>query len=641
MKNNIKGIVIWLSVFLLLYVLADTLLNRRVSQVELRYDEFVESLMNGEVESIIVNELQQRIDGDLKNKKHFYVYFVSDPDLWKLLREKKVNFLVKAPDQFSWFALLINLAPFIFIVLIFYFLYKQMQGAGSSAFSFIKSRAKLFTSNQPKVTFNDVAGVEEAKEELKEVIMFLKEPQKFTKLGGKIPRGVLLLGIPGIGKTLLARAVAGEAGVPFFSISGSDFVELFVGVGAARVRDLFEQGRKNAPCIIFIDELDAVGRKRGSGIGGGHDEREQTLNQLLVEMDGFDTNINVIVMAATNRDDVLDPALLRPGRFDRRVVVDPPNLKGREEILKIHTRKVPISKDIDLKVVARGTPGFTGADLANLVNEAALIAAKKDQKEVAVEDMEEARDKIIMGLEKKSIVIVEKERKTMAYHEGGHALIGKLLPDAEPLHKVTIIPRGKALGVTWHLPKEDRYTRTKHEFLNDITILMGGRSAEELFLNDITTGAQNDLHIATLIAHKMVCEYGMSKVLGNRTFGRPDREIFIGGEYFKEKDYGEDIAKVIDKEVKKIIDECYEKAKDLLIKNKYKLEKIAIALLEKEILDGQEVDEIIKEASKVEKVKKNVAAGFSLRVEEVKKMTDTITEKAKKEGDVNNEQSKN
>jgi len=637
-KDNIKGVVIWIIVFVLLYMLVNTFLIGKVPQVELRYDEFIEKLTNNEVESVIVNESQQKIEGVLKDKRHFYLYFVSDPDLWKLLREKKVSVLVKAPEQFSWLAILLNLAPFLFVIFIFYLLYKQMQGAGSSAFTFIRSKAKLFTSNQPRVTFNDVAGVEEAKEELKEVIMFLKDPKRFTKLGGKIPRGVLLLGMPGTGKTLLARAVAGEAGVPFFSISGSDFVELFVGVGAARVRDLFEQGKKNAPCIIFIDELDAVGRRRGAGIGGGHDEREQTLNQLLVEMDGFDTNTNIIVMAATNREDILDPALLRPGRFDRRIVVDPPDLKGREDILKIHTRKVPLSKDVDLKVIAKGTPGFTGADLANLVNEASLIAAKRGADEVGPEDMEEARDKIIMGLQKKSLVIGEKEKRMIAYHESGHALVGKLLPGAEPLHKVTIIPRGRALGVTAHLPKEDRYTRTKQEYLNDITILMAGRVAEELFFKDVTTGAQNDLHLATVIAHKMICEYGMSKVLGNRTFGRPDREIFIGGEYFKEKDYSEETAKIIDKELRKIIDGCYKRAKNLLTKNKHKLEKLATALLEKETLDGEEVDEILKEAEKeVNKTKKvNKEEKGETNKEEGKKEIEE-----KKEEDINNEQSKN
>lgn len=574
-------------------------MNQKKGPEAISYSEFLVAANEGKIKDVTVYEDQKRVDGSYAatvNGKPagFYTFIGADPDMWKILREKNVKITVKAPETVPlWLNILMSVAPFLILGVIIFFVWKQMQGAGNSAFNFAKSRAKLFSTNQPKVTFNDVAGVEEAKEELKEVIDFLKDPAKFQKLGGKIPKGVLLVGSPGTGKTLLARAVAGEAGVPFFSISGSDFVEMFVGVGAARVRDLFEQGKKNSPCIIFIDELDAVGRKRGSGMGGGHDEREQTLNALLVEMDGFETNTGLIVVSATNRMDVLDPALLRPGRFDRRIIVDLPDYKGREAIMKIHTKKVPLAKDVELSIIARGTPGFTGADLANLINEAALLAARNDKKEISLLELESAKDKIYMGVERKSLIISEKEKRNTAYHEAGHAIIAHFLPGTDPLHKVTIIPRGMALGVTWRLPVEDRHGRGKKEFLNDIMISLGGRLAEEIFLDDISTGARGDFQHATEVAHKMITAYGMSEKLGRRTYGRPDREVFIGGSYMQEKDYSEDTAKKIDNEVRKIIDGCYKKAKILILKHKASVEKVAKRLLEKELLDGAEVDELI------------------------------------------------
>jgi len=459
--------------------------------------------------------------------------------------------------------------------------------------SFGKSRAKLLTKNDQKVTFEDVAGVDEAKGELEEIIAFLKEPKKFTQLGGRIPKGVLLVGAPGTGKTLLARAIAGEAGVPFFSISGSDFVEMFVGVGASRVRDLFIQGKKHAPCIIFIDEIDAVGRHRGAGLGGGHDEREQTLNQLLVEMDGFESNEGVILIAATNRPDVLDPALLRPGRFDRRVVVTTPDFKGREGILKVHTKNTPLSKDVDLLVLARGTPGFCGADLANMVNEAALLAAQQGKKSLEMTDFEKAKDKVLMGVERKSMIISQDEKKNTAYHEAGHTLVARFMPHADPVHKVTIIPRGMALGLTQQLPLNDKYTYTKEYLLTNITILMGGRSAEELVLKALTTGAGNDFERATELARKMVCEWGMSEELGPLTFGKKEEQIFLGREIAQHRDYSEETARRIDQEVRKIVTSCYEKAKRLIVENINSLHRLAGALLEKETLDGKEIDEIV------------------------------------------------
>jgi cell division protease FtsH len=480
---------------------------------------------------------------------------------------------------------------------LWFFLMRQMQMGGNKAMSFGKSRARLLTEERKKVLFSDVAGVDEAKNEVLEIIEFLKDPRKFQKLGGRIPKGVLIVGPPGTGKTLLAKAIAGEASVPFFSISGSDFVEMFVGVGASRVRDLFEQGKKHAPCIIFIDEIDAVGRLRGAGLGGGHDEREQTLNQLLVEMDGFDTTEGVILVAATNRPDVLDPALLRPGRFDRQVVVNRPDMRGRVEVLQVHTKKVPIAANVELEKIARGTPGFSGADLENLVNEAALWAARLNKKEVEVIDFEMAKDKVLMGAERKSMFLSDEEKKTTAYHEAGHTLIAKLLPGTDPVHKVTIIPRGRALGVTMQLPTDDRHGYSKGYLLNQLAILMGGRVAEELVLKEMTTGAGNDIERATDLARKMVCEWGMSEKMGPLTFGKQNEQVFLGREMGSQRDFSDQIAMEIDQEVKRLVTENYERAKRLLTENMVSLKRLAEALLEKEVLDGSDIDNILMQST--------------------------------------------
>ncbi|MCL6507747.1 MAG: ATP-dependent zinc metalloprotease FtsH, partial [Bryobacteraceae bacterium] len=518
---------------------------------------------------------------------------VNYPDVYKLLREKNVEVEIKEAGSSHWVSILINAIPFILLLAFWIFMMRQMQSGGNKALSFGKSRARLHSSQQKKVTFKDVAGVDEAKEELQEIIEFLKEPQKFQKLGGRIPKGVLLIGSPGTGKTLLARAVAGEANVPFFSISGSDFVEMFVGVGASRVRDLFEQGKKNAPCIIFIDEIDAVGRHRGAGLGGGHDEREQTLNQLLVEMDGFESNDGVILMAATNRPDVLDPALLRPGRFDRRVVVGRPDVKGREEILKVHTRKTPLADDVDLSVIARSTPGFAGADLANLVNEAALLAARQNRKVVTMADFELAKDKVLMGVERKSLIISEEEKRNTAYHEAGHALVAAMLPSADPVHKVTIIPRGMALGVTMQLPMDDKHSYTKEYLEAQLAILMAGRIAEEKFMHHITTGAGNDIERATELARKMVCEWGMSD-MGPLSFGKKEEQIFLGREIAQHRDYSEQTAIEIDRQVRKLVETAYQRASQIIEEHSDALVRIAEALLEREVLEGAEVKQLIE-----------------------------------------------
>jgi len=504
------------------------------------------------------------------------------------LRDKAVQLNVKEGRNSDWWLVLVNFLPLLLLAAFVFFLMRQMQAGGNKALSFGKSRARLLSAQQKKATFKDVAGSDEAKEELQEIIDFLKDPQKFQKLGGRIPKGVLLVGPPGTGKTLLARAIAGEANVPFFSISGSDFVEMFVGVGASRVRDLFEQGKKNAPCIVFIDEIDAVGRHRGAGLGGGHDEREQTLNALLVEMDGFESNEGVILIAATNRPDVLDPALLRPGRFDRRVVVARPDVKGREEILRVHTRKVPISDDVDLSIIARGTPGFSGADLANLVNEAALWAARQNRKFVMMADFEMAKDKVLMGVERKSMILSDEEKRNTAYHEAGHALVAAMTPGADPVHKVTIIPRGMALGLTMQLPEADKHTYTKEYLEGMLAVLMGGRTAEEIFLGHITTGAGNDIERATDIARNMVCEWGMSQ-MGPLAYGKKEEAIFLGREIAQHRDFSEDTAVQIDKEVKRIVNEAYENAHALLSNHRDTLEHVALALLEREVLDAVEV----------------------------------------------------
>jgi cell division protease FtsH len=514
------------------------------------------------------------------------------PDIYKMLRDKNVQ--VKVVDQQAgmWVSILVNTLPFLLIIGFWIFMMRQMQAGGNKALSFGKSRARLLSMQQKKITFKDVAGVDEAKEELKEIIEFLREAQKFQKLGGRIPKGVLLVGPPGTGKTLLARAVAGEANVPFFSISGSDFVEMFVGVGASRVRDLFEQGKKNAPCIIFIDEIDAVGRHRGAGLGGGHDEREQTLNQLLVEMDGFESNDGVILVAATNRPDVLDPALLRPGRFDRRVVVSRPDVRGREEILRVHTRKIPMSDDVQLGVLARGTPGFSGADLANMVNEAALVAARFNRKQVMMYDFEMAKDKVLMGAERKSLLLTDQEKRNTAYHEAGHALVAAKLPNSDPLHKVTIIPRGMALGVTMQLPETDQHSYGRSYLQTRLAILMGGRIAEEIFLDEMTTGAGNDIERATELARKMVCEFGMSE-LGPLTFGKKEEQIFLGREINQHRDYSEDTAIKIDQQVNLLITKAYSSAKDLITAERKALIRIAEALLEREVLDASDIKLLI------------------------------------------------
>jgi cell division protease FtsH len=526
--------------------------------------------------------------------KNFTTYVVKDEDLLKMLRENGVVIKAEKPRDSGFLTMLLTWSPMLLFLGVWIFFMRQMQSGGNRALSFGKSKAKLTSTQGRKVTFNDVAGVEEAKEELQEIIEFLKEPQKFQKLGGKIPKGVLLMGPPGTGKTLLARAIAGEANVPFFSISGSDFVEMFVGVGASRVRDLFEQGKKNAPCIIFVDEIDAVGRHRGAGLGGGHDEREQTLNQLLVEMDGFETNEGVIMIAATNRPDVLDPALMRPGRFDRQVVVPRPDIRGREEILKVHIRGIPLEPGIDLGIIARSTPGFSGADLANLVNESALYAARLGRKAVTQEDFEVAKDKVLMGTERKSMIISDEEKRATAYHEAGHALIAFVLPDGDPIHKVTIIPRGRALGVTQQLPVDDRHTYPREYLETTIAVLMGGRVAEELHLDRRTTGAGNDFERATEMARKMVCEWGMSEKIGPLTFGKQEEQIFLGREIAQHRDYSEETAVMIDQEVKRLVMEGYDKARKILEENSEALVRLAETLLEREVLDSEQIAALVR-----------------------------------------------
>jgi cell division protease FtsH len=560
---------------------------------EIIFSDFSAKLQQGEVAEVTIKKPENLIVGVFKNGVRFKTYAPDYPDLVKELREKGVRIAAK-PDHTPWYMnVLFNFGPIILLVFLWVFFMRQMQTGGNKALSFGRSRAKLVSEKGVKITFTDIAGIEEAKEEVQEIIEFLKDPQKFQKLGGKIPKGVLLVGPPGSGKTLLAKAIAGESGVPFFSISGSDFVEMFVGVGASRVRDLFEQAKKSSPCIIFIDEIDAVGRHRGAGLGGGHDEREQTLNQLLVELDGFDQNEGIIIIAATNRPDVLDPALLRPGRFDRQVVVPRPDVKGRLEIIKVHSRKIPLHEDVNLETLARGTPGFSGADLANLINEAALLAARQSKTKVEMIDFETAKDKVMMGKERKSMIISEEEKLNTAHHEAGHALVAKLTPGTDPLHKVSIIPRGMALGVTQQLPIDDKYTYSRDHILGSLAVLLGGRAAEEISLGHVTTGAGNDLQRATELARKMVCEWGMSEKLGPLTFGKREEQIFLGKEFTKHKDYSEKTAEEIDEEIKSIIAERYEYAKRLLVDNKDKLKRLAGALLEQETLDASEIDSIV------------------------------------------------
>ena len=593
--NTYRSIFIWLLIGIMMILLFNLLGTPRKTEQEMIFSEFMTKLEAGEIEEVIIKG--NVINGQLKDGKKFKTFAVEYPELVKMLRSKDVKITVKPEEQNPWYwNLFFSWGPIIFLVAIWIFFMRQMQTGGNKALSFGKAKAKMISEKSVKTTFADVAGIEEAKAEVQEIIDFLKDPQKFQKLGGKIPKGVLLVGAPGTGKTLLARAIAGEAGVPFFSISGSDFVEMFVGVGASRVRDLFDQAKKTSPCIIFIDEIDAVGRHRGAGLGGGHDEREQTLNQLLVEMDGFEANQGVIIIAATNRPDVLDPALLRPGRFDRQVVVPQPDVKGRLEILKVHTKNIPLDEHVNLDEIARGTPGFSGADLENLVNESALLAARKGKSKVERSDFEFAKDKVLMGVERKSMIISEVEKKNTAYHEAGHTLVAKLTPGTDPLHKVSIIPRGRALGVTQQLPIDDKYTYSKDYLLNALSILLGGRAAEEIALNHTTTGAGNDLERATDLARKMVTEWGMSDKLGPVTFGKKVEQIFLGREISQHKDYSEKTAVDIDEEVKRIVLDAYETAKNLLTENRDLLEMLAKNLLEKETIDGSEIDALIQEA---------------------------------------------
>ena len=592
-----KNIALWLLIGIAIIFLFELVSSDRAKKLEeVAFSEFMQKVDRGEIKEISIRTGEQLLKGKDTNETEFKTYIIVDSfdsSLLEQLRSKGITVKVEPENKNPWYGYLLMWWPILLIIGIWIFFMRQMQMGGNKALSFGKSRAKLLTEDHRKVTFKDVAGVDEAQEELQEIIEFLKEPQKFQKLGGKIPKGVLLVGAPGTGKTLLARAVAGEANVPFLSISGSDFVEMFVGVGASRVRDLFEQGKKNAPCIIFVDEIDAVGRHRGAGLGGGHDEREQTLNQLLVEMDGFETNEGVIMVAATNRPDVLDPALLRPGRFDRQVVVPRPDIRGREGILQVHTRNIPLADNVELCVVARGTPGFSGADLANLVNEGALLAARRDKPAVDMQDLEDAKDKVLMGAERRSVIITDEEKRITAYHEAGHALIGILLPETDPVHKVTIIPRGRALGLTQYLPIDEKHNMTKTYCLSLIGRFLGGRVAEEIVFSDITTGAADDLERATEIARKVVCEWGMSEKMGPLVYGKKEEQIFLGREIAKHQDYSEATAVNIDSEVRRIVVENLEKVRNLLQQHLDALHALAQALLEKEVLNGTEIDRIV------------------------------------------------
>ena len=590
-----KNLALWLVISLMIIMLVQIFKQPERTSASVTYSEFMSMVENGSV-------IQVTIQGDnisgVSSQGPFKTFAPKDPELIHLLRSKGVKIAAKPEENSSWFQVLLSWVPMLLLIGVWIFFMRQMQVGGGKALSFGKSRARLMTDSQEKVTFDDVAGIDEAKEELEEIIEFLRDPKKFTRLGGRIPKGVLLVGAPGTGKTLLARAIAGEAGVPFFSISGSDFVEMFVGVGASRVRDLFVQGKKHAPCIIFIDEIDAVGRHRGAGLGGGHDEREQTLNQLLVEMDGFESNEGVILISATNRPDVLDPALLRPGRFDRQVVVPVPDIKGREAILKVHSKKTILGEDVDVHTLARGTPGFTGADLENMVNEAALMAARRNKDKVEMADFEDAKDKVLMGAERKSMIISEEEKKITAYHESGHTLVAKILPNTDPIHKVTIIPRGRALGLTQQLPIDEKHTYPKEYLLNNISIFMGGRAAEEIVLGIQTTGAGNDIERATTLARKMVCDFGMSESLGPLSFGKKEEQIFLGREISQHRDYSEQTAQKIDDEVLGIVTNAYRKTSGLIKANIETLHLMAKTLLEKETLDAKDIDGIMAKAVK-------------------------------------------
>ena len=587
-----KNIALWLIISLIFVLLYNLFNQPKNSQESVIFSDFIAAAEKGQVVEVSIQG--ENISGKFLNGKSFKTYAPKDAGLIPLLKEKGVRIAAKPAEDSPWYmTVLISWLPTILLIAIWIFFMRQMQSGGGKAMSFGKSRARLMTDRSKKVTFNDVAGIDEAKGELQEIIDFLRDPKKFTRLGGRIPKGVLLVGPPGTGKTLLARAIAGEADVPFFTISGSDFVEMFVGVGASRVRDLFTQGKKSAPCIIFIDEIDAVGRHRGAGLGGGHDEREQTLNALLVEMDGFESNEGVILVSATNRPDVLDPALLRPGRFDRQVVVNLPDVKGREMILAVHTRKTVIAEDVDMKVIARGTPGFSGADIENLVNEAALHAARLGKEKVSMLDFEFAKDKVMMGAERKSMVISEQEKRITAYHEAGHALVARMLPGTDPIHKITIIPRGRALGLTQQLPIDEKHTYPKRYLLNTISILLGGRAAEELVLDDFTTGAGNDIERATDLARKMVCEWGMSPQMGPMSYGKKEEQIFLGREIATHKDYSDETAKRIDAEIATIIASGYETTKTVLSENLATLHRLADELIKREVLNAEDLDAII------------------------------------------------
>ena len=593
MNRFFKNVTFYLLIIIVAIWMIDYYSASTVSKTDITYSAFMKHVQQDEVKQVTI--VDNVISGKLKDGKDFSTVAPNDDSLIPTLRARDIEIKAELPPQPPWWTtILSSLLPMLLIVGIWFMLMQQSQGGGGRVMNFGKSRARRYDEDNIKITFKDIAGADEAKQELEEVVEFLKHPKKYNDLGAKIPKGVLLYGPPGTGKTLLAKAVAGEAGVPFFSISGSDFVEMFVGVGASRVRDLFEQAKKSAPCIVFIDEIDAVGRQRGAGLGGGHDEREQTLNQLLVEMDGFGANEGIIMIAATNRPDILDPALLRPGRFDRQIVVDRPDIKGRQEILKVHVKGKPISPEVELGVIARRTPGFTGADLSNLVNEAALMAARKNKNKIDMPEMEEAAERVIMGPERRSRVISDKEKRLTAYHEGGHTLVGMLLDNTDPVHKVTIIPRGRAGGYTLSLPKEDRYYATRSEMLDELKVLLGGRVAEALVLKEISSGASNDLQRATSLARQMICEYGMSPELGPMTFGHRQDQVFLGRDIGRDKDYSEEVAAKIDKEIRKFIDEAYQKTESLLNENMDKLHLIADALIERETLEGEEIDQLMK-----------------------------------------------
>lgn len=600
MNKFFRNVSFYLLIIIIAISIIDYYSSRTTNKQEISYTQFLHQVEEQKVDKVTI--VDNTVRGKLKDGTEFTTVVPNDPTLINTLREKGVDIKAEQPPTPPWWTTIFSsILPMLLLIGVWFFIMQQTQGGGNRVMSFGKSRAKLHSEDKIKVTFKDVAGADEAKQELEEVVEFLKHPKKFNDLGARIPKGVLLFGPPGTGKTLLARAVAGEAGVPFFSISGSDFVEMFVGVGASRVRDLFEQAKKSAPCIVFIDEIDAVGRQRGAGLGGGHDEREQTLNQLLVEMDGFGVNEGIIIIAATNRPDILDPALLRPGRFDRQITVDRPDVKGRLEILKVHTRGKPVAKDVDLEILARRTPGFTGADLSNLVNEAALLAARRSKKRIEMPELEEASERVIAGPERKSKVISDKERRLTAFHEAGHALVGMLLPDADPVHKVSIIPRGRAGGYTLMLPKEDRYYATRSELRDQLKTFLGGRVAEALVLKEISTGAQNDLERATDLVRKMITQWGMSENLGPITFGRKQEQVFLGRDIAQDRNYSEEVACAIDKEVRRLIEDAYAKTEEMLQSNMDKLHLIANALMEKETLEANELEQLLKEGKIVPK----------------------------------------